>query len=103
MKARVTVTLKSGILDPQGKAIEGALKSLGVAGISSVRQGKGFDTEITGADKAQGAAGAKGCRRQALGEHRDRELSGRDREVVDACRVFHSRMQERVGSDRSPC
>ena len=33
MKARVTVTLKSGILDPQGKAIEGALKSLGVAGI----------------------------------------------------------------------
>ena len=32
MKARVTVTLKSGILDPQGKAIEGALKSLGIAG-----------------------------------------------------------------------
>ena len=31
MKARVTVTLKSGILDPQGKAIEGALKSLGVS------------------------------------------------------------------------
>ncbi|MDO9059133.1 MAG: phosphoribosylformylglycinamidine synthase subunit PurS, partial [Bradyrhizobium sp.] len=33
MKARVTVTLKSGILDPQGKAIEGALKSLGVDGV----------------------------------------------------------------------
>ena len=46
MKARVTVTLKSGILDPQGKAIEGALKSLGVAGIASVRQGKVFDIEI---------------------------------------------------------
>ena len=34
MKARVTVTLKSGILDPQGKAIEGALKSLGIAGVA---------------------------------------------------------------------
>ena len=45
MKARVTVTLKSGILDPQGKAIEGALKSLGVAGVASVRQGKVFDIE----------------------------------------------------------
>jgi phosphoribosylformylglycinamidine synthase subunit PurS len=40
MKARVTVTLKSGILDPQGKAIEGALKSLGIEGVASVRQGR---------------------------------------------------------------
>ena len=48
MKARVTVTLKSGILDPQGKAIEGALKSLGVAGVASVRQGKVFDIELKG-------------------------------------------------------
>lgn len=53
MKARVIVTLKSGVLDPQGKAIEGALKSLGVSGIASVRQGKIFDIEIEGADKAQ--------------------------------------------------
>ena len=36
MKARVIVTLKSGILDPQGKAIEGALRSLGVSGIVRV-------------------------------------------------------------------
>ena len=50
MKARVVVTLKSGILDPQGKAIEGALKSLGVEGVSSVRQGKVFDVEFAGAD-----------------------------------------------------
>ena len=50
MKARVTVTLKSGILDPQGKAIEGALKSLGVAGVASVRQGKVFDIEIEDGD-----------------------------------------------------
>jgi phosphoribosylformylglycinamidine synthase len=53
MKARVTVTLKSGILDPQGKAIEGALKSLGVNGITSVRQGKVFDVEIAANDRSQ--------------------------------------------------
>jgi len=52
MKAQVTVTLKSGILDPQGKAIEGALKSLGVDGIASVRQGKVFDIEIADVDRA---------------------------------------------------
>jgi phosphoribosylformylglycinamidine synthase subunit PurS len=46
MKARVTVTLKSGVLDPQGKAIEGALRSLGIEGVASVRQGKVFDVEI---------------------------------------------------------
>ena len=52
MKARVTVTLKTGVLDPQDKAIEGALKSLGVAGIDSVRQGKVFDIELSGSDQA---------------------------------------------------
>ena len=59
MKARVTVTLKSGILDPQGKAIEGALKSLGVDGVASVRQGKVFDIEISGSDKAKAEAALK--------------------------------------------
>jgi phosphoribosylformylglycinamidine synthase subunit PurS len=53
MKARVTVTLKSGVLDPQGKAIEGALRALGVAGIASVRQGKVFEVELEGTDHAQ--------------------------------------------------
>ena len=52
MKARVTVTLKSGVLDPQGKAIEGALKSLGIAGVAKVRQGKVFDIEFDAADRA---------------------------------------------------
>src|SRR5690606_34097486 len=56
MKARVTVTLKSGILDPQGKAIEGALKSLGVDGVASVRQGKVFDIELAGGDRASAEA-----------------------------------------------
>ncbi len=53
MKARVTVTLKTGILDPQGKAIEGALKSLGIGGVASVRQGKVFDIEVEGTDRAR--------------------------------------------------
>ena len=57
MKARVIVTLKSGVLDPQGKAIEGALRSLGIEGVASVRQGKVFDVEIDTADRA-GAEGA---------------------------------------------
>ncbi|NJL50622.1 MAG: phosphoribosylformylglycinamidine synthase subunit PurS [Blastochloris sp.] len=51
MKARVYVTLKTGILDPQGKAIEGALTSLGIDGIASVRQGKVFDIEIASDDR----------------------------------------------------
>jgi phosphoribosylformylglycinamidine synthase PurS subunit len=52
MKARVIVTLKSGVLDPQGKAIEGALRSLGIEGVASVRQGKVFDVELDTADRA---------------------------------------------------
>jgi phosphoribosylformylglycinamidine synthase len=53
MRARVIVTLKSGVLDPQGKAIEGALRSLGVDGIANVKQGKVFDIELDTADKAK--------------------------------------------------
>jgi phosphoribosylformylglycinamidine synthase PurS subunit len=59
MKARVTVTLKTGILDPQGKAIEGALKSLGVGGVASVRQGKVFDIEVDGTDRVRTEAALK--------------------------------------------
>lgn len=56
MKARVTVTLKTGILDPQGKAIEGALRSLGIEGVASVRQGKVFDVEVATVDQARAQA-----------------------------------------------
>jgi phosphoribosylformylglycinamidine synthase len=59
MKARVTVTLKTGVLDPQGKAIEGALKSLGIEGVGAVRQGKVFDIELAGSDKAAAEAALK--------------------------------------------
>jgi phosphoribosylformylglycinamidine synthase subunit PurS len=51
MKARVVVTLKPSVLDPQGKAIEGALGSMGVEGVLSVRQGKVFDVEFAGSDR----------------------------------------------------
>jgi phosphoribosylformylglycinamidine synthase PurS subunit len=50
MKSRVVVTLKPSVLDPQGKAIEGALKSLGLEGVASVRQGKVFDIELAGVE-----------------------------------------------------
>ena len=66
MKARVTVTLKNGILDPQGKAIEGALKSLGVSGVASVRQGKVFDIEVEGADRAKTEATLKDAANKLL-------------------------------------
>jgi phosphoribosylformylglycinamidine synthase PurS subunit len=66
MKARVTVTLKSGILDPQGKAIEGALKSLGIAGIKSVRQGKVFDIEVEAPDRARAEAMLKDAAEKLL-------------------------------------
>ncbi len=56
IKARVTVTLKNGVLDPQGKAIEGALGALGFGGVGSVRQGKVFDLELDTADQAQAKA-----------------------------------------------
>ena len=59
MKARVTVTLKPGVLDPQGKAIEGALRSLGIAGVDSVRQGKLFEIEVAGTDRAATEAALK--------------------------------------------
>jgi len=50
MKARVTVTLKPGVLDPQGQAIEGSLRSLGFSGVGGIRQGKVFDLELDAAD-----------------------------------------------------
>ena len=54
MRARIYVTLKRSVLDPQGQAIEGALGSLGFDGVKSVRQGKVFDIELD--DAADGEA-----------------------------------------------
>ncbi|MGA1803585.1 phosphoribosylformylglycinamidine synthase subunit PurS [Rhizobium sp. HT1-10] len=59
IKARVTVTLKNGVLDPQGKAIEGALGALGFSGVDQVRQGKVFDVMLDGTDKVRAEADLK--------------------------------------------
>ena len=56
MKARVTVTLKNGVLDPQGKAIQGALKSLGFGGVDDVRQGKLIELELAATDRTAAQA-----------------------------------------------
>jgi phosphoribosylformylglycinamidine synthase PurS subunit len=66
MRARVTVTLKSGVLDPQGKAIEGALASLGFAGVIGVRQGKIFDIELAETDPARAEVALKAMCDQLL-------------------------------------
>ena len=60
MKARVHVTLKSGVLDPQGKAIHHALESLGFGGVDDVRQGKYIELELAETDAAQSARVGRG-------------------------------------------
>jgi len=59
MKARVFVTLKNGVLDPQGKAIGHALNNLGFGSVGDVRQGKVIDIEIEGNDQAKAKADLK--------------------------------------------
>jgi phosphoribosylformylglycinamidine synthase len=56
MKARVFVTLKNGVLDPQGKAIGHALKGLGFSDVGEVRQGKVIDIELAENDAAKARA-----------------------------------------------
>ena len=52
MKAKVYITLKNGVLDPQGKAIQNALGHLGFEGVDEVRQGKLIEVSLKGTDKA---------------------------------------------------
>ncbi|HEX7776239.1 MAG TPA: phosphoribosylformylglycinamidine synthase subunit PurS [Parvibaculum sp.] len=56
MKARIKVMLKNGVLDPQGKAIEGALGALGFPGVAAVRQGKLFEVELAEKDPTKARA-----------------------------------------------
>ncbi len=51
MKARIKITLKNGVLDPQGKAIQSALGSLGFGGVNDVRQGKYIEVELAETDE----------------------------------------------------
>jgi phosphoribosylformylglycinamidine synthase len=59
MKVRVFVTLKNGVLDPQGKAIGHALNNLGFEAVGEVRQGKVIDLELTEKDAARARASVK--------------------------------------------
>jgi phosphoribosylformylglycinamidine synthase len=59
MKARVFVTLKNGVLDPQGKAIGHALNGLGFPSVGEVRQGKVIDLELAGTDAEKAKADIK--------------------------------------------
>lgn len=52
MKARIRITLKNGVLDPQGKAIQNALSSLGFKGVEEVRQGKYIEVDLVSTDEA---------------------------------------------------
>jgi phosphoribosylformylglycinamidine synthase len=56
MKARIKITLKYGVLDPQGKAIENALASLGFDGVGDVRQGKYIELDLAETDEANARA-----------------------------------------------
>jgi phosphoribosylformylglycinamidine synthase len=56
VKARVHITLKNGVLDPQGKAIQHALGSLGFDGVDDVRQGKYIELDLSATDKAAAEA-----------------------------------------------
>jgi phosphoribosylformylglycinamidine synthase PurS subunit len=56
VKAKIHVTLKSGVLDPQGKAVGHALGSLGFAGVGEVRQGKYIEIELSETDASRAKA-----------------------------------------------
>jgi phosphoribosylformylglycinamidine synthase PurS subunit len=56
VKARVHITLKPGVLDPQGRAIQHALASLGFGGVDDVRQGKYIELDLGETDQAQARA-----------------------------------------------
>ncbi len=59
MKAKVHVTLKNGVLDPQGKAVQHALAGLGFSGVEDVRQGKFIELELSETDPAKAEAQAE--------------------------------------------
>lgn len=76
MRARVFVTLKPSILDPQGKTILGALAALGYEGVEDVRQGKFFELELAAPSAAEA--------RRLAGEMADRLLAN---PVIESYRV----------------
>ena len=59
MKVKVIVTLKSGVLDPQGKAIQQTLNGMGFANVKDIRQGKYFDINIDESDEQKAKKSAE--------------------------------------------
>ena len=66
MKARIKITLKGGVLDPQGKAIANALGALGFGGVDGVRQGKYIELELSESDPARAEVEVKAMCEQLL-------------------------------------
>jgi phosphoribosylformylglycinamidine synthase subunit PurS len=66
MKAKVYVSLKSGVLDPQGKAIQHSVELLGFSGISDIRQGKYFEIALEGLDHSQAQESVERMAREVL-------------------------------------
>ena len=66
MKARVTVMLKDGVLDPQGEAIRHALGTLGFRGVEAVRQGKVIEIDLAARDRAEAEAEVKAMSEKLL-------------------------------------
>jgi phosphoribosylformylglycinamidine synthase subunit PurS len=66
MKARIRVSLKKSVLDPQGKAIGNALAALGFTGIGEVRQGKLIELELAETDPARARAAVEAMCRELL-------------------------------------
>src|SRR3546814_8958125 len=104
MKARVHVTLKNGVLDPQGKAIEHALAALGFAGVDDVRQGKVIEFQLAERDPAKARAEVEAMCEQLLAntviEHYAIELNACAKAVVILVRTFQG---ERACKPLSSC
>ena len=66
MKARIHVTLKTGVLDPQGKAIANALDALGFSGVDEVRQGKYIEVKLSESDPDKARSEVEQMCRQLL-------------------------------------
>jgi phosphoribosylformylglycinamidine synthase subunit PurS len=66
MKARVTVMLKTGVLDPQGEAVRHALGTMGFAGVNGVRQGKVIELDLAETDPARAKTLAEEMARKLL-------------------------------------
>ena len=101
LKARVFITLKNGVLDPQGKAIGHALNGLGFGSVGEVRQGKVIDLELADSDADKAKADAQGDVRKAARQHRDREIRDRVEVTMKVRRHRLSRFQLRPRRARS--